>query len=285
MAYDGAHGVVVMFGGYTASDGPYLGDTWTWDGSRWTQKHPVSSPSPRYGAAMAYDAARGEIMLFGGYSYGTYFHETWTWDGANWEQETPSTAPSGRIDAAIAYDPVHSRIVLFGGGADGPALTDTWAWNSHVWTQLHPNASPPPHQGAVMIYDAVRRSLVMAASVTGEPSTMVPWMFNGVTWGPLQPATSAIPPPRYGPFMGGQGRQIVLFGGLGASDQWLWDGSRWRSVVPSHSPPSRGGGMQTATPMAYDACRHELLLFSGQGPSGWLTDTWTFDGATWSRRG
>jgi hypothetical protein len=40
--------------------------------------------------------------------------------------------------------------------------------------------------------------------------------------------------------------------------------------------------MQTATPMAWDACRGELVLFSGQGPSGWLTDTWTFDGMTWS---
>jgi hypothetical protein len=43
-----------------------LGDTWTWDGSTWTQQHPVPSPSARTDASMAYDAATGTVVLFGG---------------------------------------------------------------------------------------------------------------------------------------------------------------------------------------------------------------------------
>ena len=42
MAYDAADGTVVLFGGQGRSGS--LGDTWTWDGSAWTQAHPSTSP-------------------------------------------------------------------------------------------------------------------------------------------------------------------------------------------------------------------------------------------------
>jgi len=236
---------------------------------------------------MVYDAARREIVLFGGYGNGSYFSDTWTWDGTNWEQETPSIAPSGRVDAAIAYDPVNARVVLFSGGAANDPGADTWSWNGHNWTRVQPALSPPGRQGGVMTYDSARKKLVMVGSVTGEPSTLIPWVLNGSNWMQLHPATADVPPRRYGPFVGslGDSGQVVVFGGLGASDMWIWDGAKWKSVVPPNSPSPRGGGMQTATPMAYDSCHDELVLFSGQGPSGWMTDTWTFDGTTWTRRG
>jgi hypothetical protein len=41
MIYDAADHDVVLFGGY---NGQYLGDTWTWDGSTWTQLSTTSSP-------------------------------------------------------------------------------------------------------------------------------------------------------------------------------------------------------------------------------------------------
>jgi hypothetical protein len=44
-----------------------LNDTWVWDGTNWVQKFPGHCPSARYHHAMAYDAARGQVVLFGGY--------------------------------------------------------------------------------------------------------------------------------------------------------------------------------------------------------------------------
>src|SRR5437773_2235475 len=67
LAYDAGHGQTVLFGGW---DGfPYLGDTWTWDGADWTRRDPApsSTPQPRYGMGMAYDAAHGQVVLFGGF--------------------------------------------------------------------------------------------------------------------------------------------------------------------------------------------------------------------------
>ena len=43
-----------------------------------------TAPSPRYDAGMAYDAARGQVVLFGGQDAFSFFGDTWTWDGAAW---------------------------------------------------------------------------------------------------------------------------------------------------------------------------------------------------------
>jgi hypothetical protein len=71
---------VVLFGGETT--GYHLfGGTWTWNGTTWTKRHPAASPSARQGAAMAYDAATGAVVLFGGVApgAGSVDDDTWTW--------------------------------------------------------------------------------------------------------------------------------------------------------------------------------------------------------------
>jgi len=43
------------------------GATWRWDAERWHQAS-SSGPGRRYGAAMAFDTATGQLILFGGYA-------------------------------------------------------------------------------------------------------------------------------------------------------------------------------------------------------------------------
>jgi hypothetical protein len=52
----------VLFGGNV--DGALLGDTWIWDGNRWTQNTLATSPSPRTDPGMA--RLGGNVVLFGG---------------------------------------------------------------------------------------------------------------------------------------------------------------------------------------------------------------------------
>jgi len=81
MAYDTATGNVVLFGGYSGST--WFTDTWTWDGSAWTQQAPPASPPGRAGGSMAYDAATSTVVAFGGQNrHGELFSGTWTW-GSN----------------------------------------------------------------------------------------------------------------------------------------------------------------------------------------------------------
>jgi hypothetical protein len=44
-------------------------------------------------AAMAYDAATGTAMLFGGNSQTVYFGDTWTWNGRTWTRRHPAASP------------------------------------------------------------------------------------------------------------------------------------------------------------------------------------------------
>lgn len=45
----------------------------------WTKQAPATRPPGRDGAAMAYDAATGTVVLFGGSTGSLFFHDTWTW--------------------------------------------------------------------------------------------------------------------------------------------------------------------------------------------------------------
>ena len=73
-----------------------LGDTWTWDGSTWTKQHPATSPPARDSASMAYDAATGTAVLFGGALPHLALADTWTWDGSTWTKQHPATSPPAR---------------------------------------------------------------------------------------------------------------------------------------------------------------------------------------------
>ena len=114
----------MLFGGDNNAH-EYLGDTWIWRGA-WLQMSPVTSPSPRNGAAMAYDGGgSSDIVLFGGESSsGTYFNDTWTWDGTTWTQQSPPVPPSARV-ANMTYDAATQTVVLFLEATTAPLLSAT----------------------------------------------------------------------------------------------------------------------------------------------------------------
>src|SRR2546429_282673 len=59
-ASDAADGKVVLFGG---NNGGWLGDTWTWNGTDWSQQTPLDHPRPWYAPGMAQDTADGQVVL------------------------------------------------------------------------------------------------------------------------------------------------------------------------------------------------------------------------------
>jgi hypothetical protein len=88
-------GKLVLFGGNDGND--VLSDTWTWDGTAWTQVM-VAGPSARLWPMMALFGT--ELVLSGGERGGFPDSETWTWDGSSWMQ-LHVTGPPARYSAVM----------------------------------------------------------------------------------------------------------------------------------------------------------------------------------------
>ena len=92
---------------------------------------------------MAYDSARGRVVLFGGNGRDTgpgystnVLNDTWEWDGNAWAQRMPATnpdvpsslAPYMRTSFAMAYDSSRGLVVLFGGVSSAVVFGDHWEY-------------------------------------------------------------------------------------------------------------------------------------------------------------
>lgn len=114
---------------------------------------PLPAVGPRYSHAMAFDAARGEVVLFGDDRTDPLLEPpaTWLWNGAGWRRAEPPTRPPPRISPAMAYDSIRRRVVLFGGldwSQQNPSfLDDTWEWDGATWIPRPTGIRPPAWPG------------------------------------------------------------------------------------------------------------------------------------------
>lgn len=135
LAYDENTEQTVLFGGNTFScpnttcAGVSGRDTWTWDGTDWTQQTPAASPPARAFYQMAYNGASAGVTLFGGQD-ASILDDTWTWDGQNWNQQAPVTSAPARDTTAMVYDSDRQRVTLYGGIGAGGGLADTWSYGA-----------------------------------------------------------------------------------------------------------------------------------------------------------
>ncbi len=175
LAFDEARGRVVAFGGRVH---PFLlsDETFEWDGSTWTDVTPALRPPARVQHALAYHAASGKVVLFGGET-GTppslvRVADTWTWDGQEWTQVNPSHTPSPRSGHSLAG----SAEVLLHGGADaeGRLLGDVWRWTGSDWESVACESGtslPRSQHAAILVGPATAREMLVyeAANTVATP--------------------------------------------------------------------------------------------------------------------
>jgi hypothetical protein len=153
----------------------------------WTQQFPTTSPVGRHGPSMAFDAATGEPVLFGG-NTGDHRNDTWTYDGTTWTQQFPATSPPGRYSASMAFDPTIGELVLFCGYV-GSYRNDTWTYDGTTWTQQFPATSPPVRSDASMAFDPAGELVLFGGERSGLRLGDT-WTYDGTTWTQQFPATS-----------------------------------------------------------------------------------------------
>jgi len=248
---------------------------------------------------MAYDSARGEVLLFGTNVDGgpPVTSETWAWRAGNWTKLAVAKSPPARTWAGMAYDETRRRVVLFGGqaateqvsGQGLPALADTWTWDGQSWSELRPSTHPPAAVGPVLAYDAKLGQVVAVVDSTTSDSTDT-WVWNGSTWTRLQLAVTP-PAPRINEALAYDVARasLVLFGHTYCSapyqctpdaDTWTFDGSAWtRHKAPPGAIPAR-----EMAAMAYDPSSQTVVLTGGRNDFTFLADTWAWDGTVWRRQ-
>lgn len=118
-----AEGSVVMFDGL-GDVNPY--NTWTWDGTTWTQQFPTVQPESLYSAGAAYDPALKAVIVFGGGTGGVDGNDTWQWQNGQWTQLVPAQSPPPREGHGMTTFRVSGHIIIFGGQQQGQLLNDTW---------------------------------------------------------------------------------------------------------------------------------------------------------------
>ena len=240
----------VYYGGLNPSSFQAMGDTWGLSASGY-QQLATSPPNARYRHVMAWDPARRNAVVFGGYNGGVV-GDTWVGafdtTGMNWEwtQRTPSTSPGPLQDAAMGFD--GTRVILFGGmRADLTTRSDeTWTWDGVSWSQLT-IAGPTARTGAAMGYDPIRKNLVLFGGYCADPDVGVTvscndtWIFDGQSWQramtPFRPerrdgATLTWNPSRQ--------RLILVGGSVSALNSFEWDGTQWLPIPAINVPFGRG---------------------------------------------
>ena len=276
-AWDEQRGVLVTYGGSVG--GAPVSTMREWDGATWTNLSPTPRPTQRGRPAMAYDAARGETVLFGGTPIPT--PETWTWDGVAWTQKAPATQQSVRFGAAAAYDRARQVVVLFGGFVpSGQDANDVWEWDGVNWTQKAPPGAAPTARGAHrMVWDASRQAVVVVGGFsTPQNNTLSDvWSWNGVSWTqePSLPGTVCDQAMCYDPTRG----RVVLHGGLRITNGAQTDlgdtlelDSSWTMRTTAAQPMPRSAGAA-----GWDDVRGEFVTGGGTTAAlALLTDTWTY---------
>lgn len=185
-----ASGAILLFGGIGASRAAsWPGDSWAWRGGGWTQVA-TEGPSPRARSALAYDARRRQVVLFGGVSPQpapdrpqVFLGDTWIFEGGRWRSVPLADGPRGRYAHAMVFDERAGVVLLYGGSAahSGAPLADMWSWDGERWTAVPLTGATPGHRyQPVMVYDRARGRTVLYGSLAGFRDDT--WEWDGRRW-------------------------------------------------------------------------------------------------------
>lgn len=291
MAFDQGLGRSVLYGGWNGSSA--LGDTWSWNGTKWTDHGTAGTAGPRVQPALCWTPWLG-VVMFGGAAAigGPYFGDTMAWTGTDWLATFTLGSPTPRYGHDMVLDTARNRVVMFGGYGIGGAINTTHELVqqppfSQQWFQIATNGTPPARNAHRLAYDQRRQRTVLFGGADAAGVFLGDtWEYDGMTatWTQVFPAVS--PPRRWNHVMDYDPTRgvIVLTGGYGnplcgnfcashLNDVWEYDGSTWKQRFTGTTLPS---GREGAA-FAYDTAHNRFVMQGGSGSIVYPTETWLYN--------
>jgi N-acetylneuraminic acid mutarotase len=286
--WDAANSQMLVFGGQTTSAGSSaVNALWAYrpagNAGTWVQLSPSGgSPPARAGAAAAWDAVSGQMLVFGGLDAGSArLNDLWAHQPAgnagSWALLTPAGGPpTPRVFHTAAWDPVGAQMLVFGGSGNGNvSLNDLWAYrpgsDAETWTLLGPAGGPPAaRSGHAATWDRTGARMLISGGTTSAPQLLDDlWAYqpaaNAGTWARL--SLGGGPPDareRHTAVWAAAGAQMLVFGGVGGrypGGLWAYRpaSNSWVLLSPTGSAPD-GREEHSA---AWDIANVQMLVFGG----------------------
>lgn len=260
----------------------------------WSELSPASiAPSPRDGAAMAYDYPDEKVILFGGYDTGAYMGDTWEYQNSVWTNLTLTLgggAPTPRYGALMAWDQVDNELVMVGGynvTSAGSYANDTWVLSGNSWIpeaplprQLDGNNEmvTSPWNGE----DGGVLATGMMTTKLGQTSAQT-WLFQGGSWSLV---TLSDPGAQWDPEAGDAPNPYVLsLGGNGSYNAYAltpsYLGTSWTGLALGTEPAFTGWA-----PMVNSNITTGLIVLPAL--TNWFScchqpsQVWTYFGEAWT---
>lgn len=303
MAYMG-NGKILLFGGRDRS-GKLLGDTWTWDGTRWTLVA-TTGPSPRCFHAMAYVSNGNHVLLYGGLTGSFYSTETWEWTGTTWTQPGNAGNPmveTGHVvlcDDAYGYTapcPPHNGVgICYGVKALSMGTREweeSWGWatpdfpiGGARWYPRGAAARVPDgtSNGGIVVAFGGEDAPVVNNPVPVSNTTLCTFLPNNLV--NINSGMVGNPGARRDHAMAYDGQGALMFGG-DTGDGRTWravpsmshTGSSWSGTTTWTVVATSGPGARQNLAMAYDPSRGKVVAFGGTHNGDVFGDTWEWDGS------
>lgn len=165
----------------------------------WSPLMAQTPPAARFGQAAVWDAARRQMLVFGGVGgAGNFLGDLWAYrpngsgGGTAWANlGTPGT-PDGRATAAASWDPVDNALIVFGGTGLKSLRNDSYAYTSNSqWRMLNPASPPDRRNGATAVFDTVNGGVLLFGGAGSFGAHNDLWQLGGMQSPPAGAARSS----------------------------------------------------------------------------------------------
>jgi outer membrane protein assembly factor BamB len=155
-AMDASTKEAILFGGLSGGiSGPaFLNDTWSFNGTAWSNVtvDATMSPPARASAVFVANATPGVLLLFGGLGVSGILGDTWEYSAGNWKELAPTESPPPTYAAGASYDAATGSVLVVGGmEATGP-VASVWSFSAGNWSEIAIPSKAAPRSAAALSY-------------------------------------------------------------------------------------------------------------------------------------